>query len=148
MSSVRQAGNPRIPWFRHHEAPARSFTFERLEAYQRALQLAEAICGIADGMEPSRPSDVVTSDHLRCAALAVLSLAEGADDHHRAWKCLEQARIALCRCVALLQLFAAQGRVDTDLYAWCYEECLALSEMLDRLIAEAEPYGAPRAIGR
>jgi len=111
-----------------HVVP-RTFVFEQTVIYQRALQLVKRLYEVAEGVE--RPSGVVTADHLRRAALSVLSIVTRIDDRDRAWERMEEARAAVCRCVSLLQLFAELGELDADVYVWCYEECFELSVMIE-----------------
>ncbi len=115
-----------------HVVP-RAFAFEQMAIYQRALQLVKRLYEVAESIE--RPSGVVTADHLRRAALMVLSGVAGADgERDGAWERLEEARVATSRCVSFLQLFAELGELDPDVYVWCYEECLEFSAMLEHLL--------------
>ncbi len=125
----------------------RAFPFERLEVYQRALQFAGRIYEVAETLSPS--TSCVTADHLRRTALAILRIGDGMGDRgYGSSDALQEAQAAVARCVPLLQLFAERGEIDADLYSWCYEECLALSEMIDQLIAQTEPCGGLRTVSR
>lgn len=112
-----------------------SFMFEKLEVYQRAVDLAEKITALAENFPPKGHYHLV--DQLRRASLSVsLNIAEG----NGRWHAKERknffwiARGSVFECVPLLELCKREKLITEENYADLRAELEILSKMLTALI--------------
>lgn len=112
-----------------------SFMFEKLEVYQRAVDLAEKITAVTDSFPPRGHQHLV--DQLRRASLSVpLNIAEGngrwhIKDRKNFWWI---ARGSVFECVPVLELCKREKLITEEKSADLKAELEVLSKMLTALI--------------
>lgn len=115
------------------------FMFEKLEVYQRAVDLAEKIAALTDTFPAKGHHHLV--DQLRKASLSIsLNIAEG----NGRWHAKERknffwiARGSIFECVPLLELCKREKLITEEICADLKAELEVLSKMLTALIKGAE----------
>ena len=115
-----------------------SFMFEKLEVYQRAVDLAENIFQLTDSLPRGHAA---LADQFRRAALSVsLNIAEG----NGRWHSKDRknffliARGSVFECVPLLELCRRQKWITEDYFKNLKEELEVLAKMLSALIKGTE----------
>ncbi|MFQ5801332.1 MAG: four helix bundle protein [Candidatus Methylomirabilales bacterium] len=116
-----------------------AFMFEKLEVYQRAVDIAEKIAGLTETFPPKQHHHLV--DQLRRASLSIsLNIAEG----NGRWHAKERknffwiARGSVFECVPLLELCKREKLITQEDDASLKEELEILARMLSALIKGAE----------
>src|SRR3990170_3533905 len=114
------------------------FMFEKLEVYQRALDLAGKISGLTESL-PEKHYHLV--DQLRRASLSIsLNIAEG----NGRWHAKERksffriARGSVFECVPLLELCKREKLITEEKHTELKAELEVLSKMLTALIKGTE----------
>ena len=114
------------------------FMFEKLEVYQRALDLAGKISGVTESL-PEKHYHLV--DQLRRASLSIsLNIAEG----NGRWHAKERknffwiARGSVFECVPLLELCRRGKLISEEDYAGLKAELEVLAKMLSALVRGAD----------
>jgi four helix bundle protein len=109
------------------------FAFEKLDVYQRALDLAKQVYKVTLNLKTC----LSWSDQLRRAATSiVLNLAEGSGRNHQREK--KQfyyiARGSIFECVPLLELGVSIGVLSTDQRNELREQYIVIAKMVTKLI--------------
>jgi four helix bundle protein len=116
-----------------------SFSFEKLDVYQRSLSFverSEALCGKLKG-QIAYPF----LDQLTRAVLSVpLNIAEGNGRWHKNEKkrFFWIAKGSVYEAVPILQIFHRKGLISDVDYRDCYNDVEAIARMLTRLIASVD----------
>lgn len=112
-----------------------SFMFEKLEVYQRAVDLAEKIVALTETFPAKGHHHLV--DQLRRASLSIsLNIAEG----NGRWHAKERknvfwiARGSVFECVPLLELCKRENLITEEQHEGLKAELEVLSKMLSALI--------------
>lgn len=111
----------------------RGYNFERLDVYQRALDLVEEIYRLTT--EWSREYLYDLTSQFRRAALSIpLNIAEGSGrtDKEGA-RFMVIARGSCQECIPLLETAHRLGLLDEDVHKRLYDELTAISKMLSAL---------------
>jgi four helix bundle protein len=116
-----------------------SFDHERLDVYQRALEVLDLIDGIVDQMPPGRAH---LKDQLdRAATSVVLNIAEGAGEFSAADKqrFYRMARRSATETAAILDVLRRRGHAPDALLHPARELLLRIVSMLVRMAKLAGP---------
>ena len=112
------------------------FDFERLDVYQRALQLTGAVFQTTRAL--SREYQFSVADQLRRSSLSVLNnIAEGSGKRSKKEKVrfYRTALDSLRECVPMLTLLRTDQQMEPDAYRRFRREVVHIGNMLGKLIA-------------
>ena len=115
------------------------FTFEKLEVYQKSLELVEHIESLAQQLKGNVSYSLC--DQLQRAALSIpLNIAEGNGRYHKKDKLhfFYIARGSIFECVPILQILKSGKKINEDIYDTLYSELETLSKMISGLINSFE----------
>ena len=129
-------GQPRVPGRR---IDAMAFMFEKLQVYQRAVDLAEKIAALTEAFPSKGNSHLI--DQLTRASLSIsLNIAEG----NGRWHTKDRrnffwiARGSVFECVPLVELCKRKCLITAENHAEMKNELDVLSKMLTALIKGTE----------
>ena len=111
------------------------FSFEKLEVYQRSLELADRMYEASKSF-PREERFGITSQ-LRAAALSIAqNIAEGSGRHSKKdfGHFLQMARASAYECIPLLDIACRQGFVSKDQRRSFYAELDEIARMINGLI--------------
>lgn len=116
-----------------------SFSFEKLNVYQKALDCVDRCENLIE--DPSRKMTLSQKDQLSRAAMSVvLNIAEANGRWHRAEKrnLILIARGSIFECAALLQILLRRNKITSQEYKELFAALEEIGKMLSALIKSTE----------
>ena len=123
------------------------FLFEKLEVYQRAMSLVEAVDALIETIKGRFPATRI--DQLTRASLSIpLNIAEGNGRRRPAERShfFTIARGSVFECVAVLEVLKRKHLLPVEKHAQIYGDLQVVAKMIGGLIRHAEASATSRPV--